>query len=128
MMRKPTKTKPIKASLVEELSEPLRDFVSDFKLHGKSALETVRERSPEKYLELSTKLLPLVAALNPGASGFSDCQSQNEIAVRLLRSMGVSEFDISEQMVADAVQANEKFVATLKNIAALAQVSEDEIH
>jgi len=127
MMRKPTKPKPTKASLVEELSEPLRDFVSDFKLHGKSALEQVRERSPEKYLELSTKLLPLVAALNPGASNFSDAQSQSEIAFRLLRSMGVSEFDISEQMVQDAIEANDTFVATLKNIAALAQTS-DEMH
>src|SRR5262249_27319133 len=127
MMRKPQKTKPTKASLVEELSEPLRDFVADFRTHGKSALETVRERSPEKYLELSTKLLPLVAALNPGASGFSDCQSQNEIAFRLLRSMGVSEFDISETIVAEAIEANDKFVATLKNIAALAQTP-DEMH
>src|SRR5262245_13351876 len=124
---KPRKAKPTKASLVEELSEPLRDFVSDFKAHGKSALEQVRERSPEKYLELSTKLLPLVAALNPGASGFSDCQSQNDIAFRLLRSMGVSEFDISEQMVQDAIEANDTFVATLRNIAALAQTS-DEMH
>src|SRR5262245_29760939 len=128
MMRKPSKPKPTKASLVEELSEPLRDFVADFKTHGKSALETVRERSPEKYLELSTKLLPLVAALNPGASGFSDCQSQNEIAVRLLRSMGIAEYAISEAMVADAIEANDIFVERLKAIAACAQASTDEVH
>src|SRR5262245_40232481 len=128
MMRKPSKPKPTKASLVEELSEPLRDFVSDFKLHGKSALEQVRERSPEKYLELSTKLLPLVAAINPGASGFSDAQSQSEIAFRVLRAMGVGETDISEAMVADAIEANDTFVERLKAIAACAQASEAEMH
>src|SRR5262249_3026387 len=113
---------------VEEWGEQVRDLVADFKTHGKSALETVRERSPEKYLELSTKLLPLVAALNPGASGYSDAQSQSEIAFRLLRQMGVSEFDINEQMLQDAVEANDKFVATLRNIAALARTSQDEMH
>src|SRR5262249_31759105 len=112
-----------------ELSEPLRDFVSDFKTHGKSALETVREKSPEKYLELSTKLLPLVAQLNPGASGLSDAQSQNDIAFRLMRQMGVDEYDISESMLGDVSEANDKFVARLRTIAAsgLAQTS-DEMH
>ena len=46
------KKKP-EASLIDQLSEPLKDFVNDFKEHGKSVLEQVRSRNPEKYLELS---------------------------------------------------------------------------
>jgi len=53
-------------SLLQQLSVPLRDFVNDFKTHGADVLQKVRKDNPEKYLELSTKLLPLVATLNPG--------------------------------------------------------------
>src|SRR5262245_62196002 len=116
MMRKPSKPKPAKQSLVEELSEPLRDFVADFKTHGKSALETVRERSPEKYLELSTKLLPLVAALNPGADDYSDCKDLRSLAIKLLKNVGVDEFTMSEDMIQEALDANNVFIDRLQQI------------
>jgi hypothetical protein len=55
------KNKPPEESLLNQLSVPLRDFVKDFKAHGAEALQQVRERNPEKYLELSAKLAGLVA-------------------------------------------------------------------
>src|SRR5262245_27418161 len=121
MMRKPSKPKPAKQSLVEELSEPLRDFVADFKTHGKSALETVRERSPEKYLELSTKLLPLVAALNPGADDWSDCKDLRDIGIKLLKSVGMSEFDMTEDAIEEAMAANDRLIEGLQQIRARAE-------
>ena len=57
------------ASLLEQLSGPLRDFVTDFKANGANVLQQVRERNPEKYLELSTKLAGLVATLKPDPDG-----------------------------------------------------------
>src|SRR5215467_14049711 len=81
------------ASLLEELNAPLRDFVADFKAHGKGVLESVRERSPEKYLELSTKLLPLVAALNPGANDFADAKDKQSIGIAILKSVGFHDPD-----------------------------------
>lgn len=99
----------------------MRDFVQDFKAHGKSALETVRQRSPEKYLELSTKLLPLVAALNPGASDFSDCDSMQEIGIKLLKSVGCAEIDMDEAMIAEAIAANDAFIDGLQRIKARAE-------
>jgi len=33
-------------SLLEQLSAPLKDFVTDFKEHGKSVLEKVRQDNP----------------------------------------------------------------------------------
>jgi hypothetical protein len=101
-------------SLLQELNEPLRDFVADFKLHGKSALEQVRERSPEKYLELSTKLLPLVAALNPGTNEFSDCRNMNDVGVKLLQSVGFNEPD--EASIQAAIALNDKFIDDLQAI------------
>src|SRR5262249_46321167 len=96
------KSKKPQPSLRQQLSEPLRDFVNDFKTHGKSVLEQVRQNNPEKYLELSTKLLPLVAALNPGADDFADCATPNDVGMKLLKSVGCSEFDMTEPMIADA--------------------------
>jgi hypothetical protein len=116
--KKPKLNEP---SLLQELNEPLRDFVADFKLHGKNALEQVRERSPEKYLELSTKLLPLVAALNPGADDFSDCQNMQDVGVKLLRSVGVSEYEVTADMIAQAIKLNDKFIDELQAIRAAAE-------
>ena len=59
------KQKPAEPTLIDQLSGPLKDFVNDFKEHGKTVLEKVREENPEKYLELSTKLAGLVVTLKP---------------------------------------------------------------
>jgi hypothetical protein len=64
--RSKSKTEP---TLLDQLSKPLRDFVSDFKTHGANVLERVRQENPEKYLELSTKLVSLIATLKPEADG-----------------------------------------------------------
>jgi hypothetical protein len=111
---KPRKPKPNEPSLLQELNEPLRDFVADFKLHGKSALEQVRERSPEKYLELSTKLLPLVAALNPGTNDFSDANDMQSIGVKLLQSVGFIEPD--DASIQAAIALNDRFIDDLQAI------------
>jgi len=110
------KSKKITPTLRQQLSEPLRDFVADFKAHGKSVLEQVRQSNPEKYLELSTKLLPLVAALNPGADDFADCTTPNEVGIKLLKTVGVNEFDADESMIADALKARDDLVDALEAI------------
>jgi hypothetical protein len=115
-MKPPRKTKSEKG-LLQDLNGPLRDFVADFKQHGKSVLEQVRERSPEKYLELSTKLLPLVMALNPGASSFSDCETQSDIGMKLLRSVGLEEDLVTPSLIEEAVKAKNDFLDQLEAIA-----------
>src|SRR5215470_10247732 len=96
---KSKKAQQKQASLLEELNAPLRDFVADFKAHGADVLQKVREDNPEKYLELSTKLLPLVAALNPGMDDFSDCNDMRSIGIKLLKSVGCDEFEMTEAMI-----------------------------
>jgi hypothetical protein len=115
-MRKPRKPETKEPSLVDELSKPLRDIVNDIKAHGLDALQTVREKSPEKYLELATKLLPLVAALNPGTSDIADCKSMNDIGVQLLRSVGIDDFEVTPDMIQAAIDANDKFIQALEAI------------
>lgn len=108
-------------SLLEQLSGPLRDFVADFKTHGAEVLQKVRQDNPEKYLELSTKLLPLVAALNPGADDYSDCKNMNQIGIKLLKSIGCAEIDMTESMIAEALVANDAFIDRLQQIRAEAE-------
>jgi len=108
-------------TLLEQLSAPLRDFVNDFREHGKSVLQKVREDNPERYLDLCTKLLPLVAALNPGADGFADCNDKRSLGVALLKSVGASELDLDDGQITDALNAQDEFIAQLQRIRAHAE-------
>jgi len=118
---KTRKPKPNEPSLLEQLSAPLRDFVADFREHGKSVLQKVREDNPEKYLELSTKLLPLVVGLNPGADDFSDCKDKRSIGIALLKSIGANELDLDDGQITDALNAQDEFIAQLQRIRAHAE-------
>jgi hypothetical protein len=80
MKRKPKSGEP---SLLNQLSKPLRDFGADFQEHGADAMRKVREDNPTKYLELATKLLPLIVALNPGVeNAYSDCQNMADVGAQ----------------------------------------------
>ena len=106
------KQKPAEKTLLEQLGGPLKDFVNDFKEHGKTVLEKVREENPEKYLELSTKL----ATLKPPQEGFHDAKSMEEIGLRLLKAVGMEEEDITPEMIEAAIAANNTFHARLEEI------------
>jgi len=93
-MKTPRKSKVThEQSLLGQLSKPLRDIVDDIRAHGPDALRKVREESPVKYLELVTKVLPIIAALDPGRSDWSECQSMEDIGRRLLTSVGFEDED-----------------------------------
>jgi hypothetical protein len=124
------KAKP-EASLVDQLSEPLRDFVADFRTHGKSVLEQVRLESPSKYLELASKLAALVATLKPPQSAFHDANSMQDIGRKLLESVGTDNAAITEDMIQEAVAANDRLIAQLESIrdkTFLAAVTEGELN
>jgi hypothetical protein len=113
---KPRKAKPTEPLLIDELNQPLRDIVNDIKAHGLDALQTVREKSPEKYLELATKLLPLVAQLNPAQSELAECKSVGDLGVQLLKSVGLTEDQMDGDLIAEAVAANDAFIQRLEEI------------
>lgn len=108
-------------SLLEQLAEPLRDIVSDLKSNVAEELRKLRERDSARYLELSVKLLPLIAQLNPKPDDYSDCQDMRSIGIKLLKSVGANEFEMTEDMIAEAVQCNDSFVDRLLEIKAKAE-------
>jgi Skp family chaperone for outer membrane proteins len=104
------------APLLDQLSAPLKEFVEDFGRHGKAVLERVRERSPEKYLELSCKLAALVATLKPKGDEMDGARNPDELAVALLREIGMPDDAIDEDAILAAVEANDEFCQTLEAI------------
>jgi hypothetical protein len=93
--------------LLEKLSAPLRDLVTDIEQNAADTIRKVREESPAKYLELAAKLLPLIAELNPTAKALDlgSARSLEDIGRRLLISVGCDEFTLSEAMIKEAVES-----------------------
>jgi len=119
---KPRKSKPNEPSALEQLGESLRDIVGELKTNLADELKKVREHGDSgKYLEIAAKLLPIIAALDPGADDFSDCKNMNQIGIKLLKSIGCAEIDMTEAMIAEALAANDAFIERLQQIRAEAE-------
>jgi hypothetical protein len=109
------KTRKAKGSLREKLSAAyLEAFEADFAENGVAAIQQLREKSPEKYSDIAARL---IAATEPTLQNdFSTCNSQEDIARKLLHSVGFSEPD--DASIQEAVELNNKFIADLEAIKA----------
>jgi hypothetical protein len=116
-----SRSKPPEESLLSQLGVPLRDFVKDFRTHGANALQQVREKNPEKYLELAAKLAGLVATLKPEAHPLAKARDREELAAELLKTVGLVEDQMTPAMIAQAMTANDEFVNRLEAIRDAAQ-------
>jgi hypothetical protein len=76
---KARKAKATEPSLRERLSQSyLEAFEADFRAHGISVLEQLREKSPEKYAEIASRL---IAASEPKPDGFENAKTMQEIVL-----------------------------------------------
>jgi hypothetical protein len=91
----------------------MKAFESDFETHGVEVIEQLRQKSPEKYAEIAAKL---IAASEPKADGFDDCNDMESIGRKLLRQVGVPEYDATAEMVQEALAAQDIFIAKLQAI------------
>ena len=124
---KPKRPKP-DASLLDQLSAPLRDCVADIKAHGAEKLKQLHD-NPQKYLELSIRLIELIASLRTESGlDFKSAKSMEEIGTKLLKSVGMDEHIISPEMIEAAIEANNAFIAQLEAIRDRHEVAEGEIH
>jgi len=116
--RKPKTNEP---SLRDKLSHNfLRAFESDFETHGVNVIEQLREKSPEKYAEIASKL---IATTEPKADGFEQCKDMESIGRRLLRSVGLEDEDAATPaMVQAALDAQDRMISEL------AKIIEDGMH
>jgi hypothetical protein len=116
---KPKKQRGNEPSLRDKLSQNfLKAFESDFEANGVEVITQLRLKSPEKYADIASRL---IAATEPKAEGFKACENMHEIGFKLLQNAGVSEYDITEAMIQDAIAANDQFIARLQEICEQAQ-------
>ena len=100
----------------------------DFKTHGKTVLEQVRQNNPAKYLEMASKLAALVAALRPEPDSFAKANSMQDIGRKLLQSVGADEATITDEQIEQAIAANDALVAQLEAIRDAAGYSSEELN
>jgi hypothetical protein len=113
MARKPKTAEP---SLRAKLSAAfLEAFEADFAAHGVNVIEKLRERSPEKYAELAGKL---IMTTEPPQDGFESAQTIQELGLKLLKSVGCPEGAATDDMIAQAIERHDQYVADLTQIAA----------
>jgi len=116
---KPRKPKPAEPSTRDKLSASfLKAFQNDFETYGVETIEKLREESPSKYAEIAAKL---IAAIEPKAEGFEACKNMRDVGISLLKSVGVSEYEITEDMIAEALKGNDEFINALQAIRAAAE-------
>jgi hypothetical protein len=116
MTRKPQKSSEpnlrhkLTSGFVEALAE-------DWAEHGPEVIQQIRLDNPVKYGELIARLIPMDANL-AGAKDYSDCENAQDIGRKLLSQLGVSEDMATPEMIEQAVEANNLFVAKLEEIIA----------
>jgi hypothetical protein len=93
----------------------LESLERDFEKNKDAVIESLRKESPRAYSELIARLVQTTDA--PAENSFSKCNSMKEIGLRLLRSVGMQEAEITDELVDLAVIANDNFVARLEEIA-----------
>jgi len=111
---KPKKPKADEPSVRDKLSASfLKAFQSDFETHGIETIEKLRQKSPEKYAEIAAKL---IAAIEPKSEGFEQCKDMESIGRRLLKQVGVDEYECTAEMIEQAIAAQDVLIAKLQAI------------
>src|SRR5262245_44759912 len=112
--------------LRDKLSESfLRAFVSDFEDNGPDVIEKLRTRNPAKYCEISARLI----AANEPQDGldFKSSRSMEDIGLKLLKSVGVPDAVITDEMVQAAIAANNEFITRLEAIRDMHDAAESQM-
>jgi hypothetical protein len=111
--RKP-KAKTVEPSLRDKLSASfLRAIADDFEVNGIAAIQKLRERSPEKYCEISARLIAAIEP-KPDGTGFETANSVREIAERCLQSVGCE--SPTEEQIQAAIRESDLYIAQLELI------------
>jgi hypothetical protein len=110
------KPKANEATTRDKLSASfLKAFQSDFETYGVETIEKLRAESPSKYTELAAKLVTAIEPKN------EEPKDRRSAAIRLLKEVGANEYEITEDMIEQAIKRNEEFIDQLLAIKAAAE-------
>jgi hypothetical protein len=111
------KQKTKEPSLRDKLSANwLSAFEADVAENAVQVVQLLRQKSPEKYAEVASKL---ITATEPKPEGFASANSMQEIGRLLLKSIGLD--DPTDEQIEAAVAANNDFIVQLEVIRDAAQ-------
>ena len=96
----------------------LKAFQADFESFGIEAIEKLREENPAKYAEIASRL---IAVVEPPLEGFEGCRTPRDLGIALLKSVHINEYEITEDMIAQALKYNDDFIDRLQAIRAAAE-------
>ena len=115
---KPRKPKSAEPSLRDKLSAAyLEAFQADFAANGTAVIEQLRNKSPEKYAEIAARLIAATEP-QPQQEGIAAANSMEDVGRRLLQGVGVPE--PTDEQIAAAIKANDRFIEQLEAIRACA--------
>src|SRR5262245_65168503 len=119
---KPRKAK--EPSLRDKLHESfMRDLEADYQKNGATAIEEMRLKSPEKYIDACVKL---IASSEPRPDGFEQAESLQELGRKLLKSVGLeNEEAMTEDMIQTAIAAQDEYVAQADGITGSESIAND---
>ena len=117
-MKRTRKIQTSEPSLADRLTSQFIEAVeTEWAEHGASVIEAVREKAPAKYAELIARLAPAEPHIISGQGDFRDCQSQSDIAINLLKQVGLPDGAATPSMIEQAVEAQLLLLETLERIA-----------
>jgi hypothetical protein len=120
---KPRKSKSAEPSTLDKLSQNfLEAYEADFEINGISTIQQLREKHPDRYVELAARL---IATTKPKSEGWDSTKSVQDIARKLLREVGCADDWMSDGVIEEVIEANDIFIAKLEAIRAKA---EGDIH
>jgi hypothetical protein len=114
-----SKAKAIEPSLRAKLSAVFLEALErDFQENGVEVIKGLREKHLDRYAELVGRT---IAQTEPKEDTWDQTKSVQDIARKLLREVGTDEYAMSDDIVEQAVQANDEFIARLVEIKDRAQ-------
>jgi hypothetical protein len=81
-----------------------------------AAIERLRDEDPARYCDIGAKLIAAVEQPPPAPDSFSSCQSQSDIALNLLKQVGLPDGAATPSMIEQAVEEQLLFLGRLEEI------------
>jgi hypothetical protein len=118
-MMKTKKPKASEPSAKDKLSADFTERLEKkWREQGDDVLEAAFKESPTKIAEMIARL---VSTSEPPGNDFEACKTKRDIGIALLKSIGMDEFEMTEEAISEALERNDEFIAKLQAIRAAAE-------
>src|SRR5215468_463447 len=116
---KPKKLKGTEPSAKDKLSADFtKRLEAKWREQGDNVLDAAFKESPTKIAEMIARL---VSSTEPRSEGFEGCKTPRDLGIALLKSVHINEYEMTEDMIAQALKCNDDFIDRLQAIRAAAE-------